>query len=61
LLAKGVTKVLRMRLIILAILTLVLLVSAGCGDEVTLVVSTGNGIIIYTTYSSNKALSGQGD
>jgi hypothetical protein len=40
-----------MRRVVLTVLALVLLVSAGCGGEVTVVVSTGDGTIVITTAS----------
>jgi hypothetical protein len=40
-----------MRWVVLTVLSLVILVSAGCGSEVTIVASTGNGTIVVTTAS----------
>jgi len=41
-----------MRWVVLTVLTLVMLVSAGCGSEVTIVASTGNSTIVVTTVSA---------
>jgi len=40
-----------MRWVVLTLLALAMLVNAGCGSEVTVVASTGNGTIVVTTGS----------
>jgi len=41
-----------LRLLGIALLTLVILSGAGCGDEGFIVISMGNGIIVFTPHSS---------
>jgi len=41
-------------LLVISVLALVILISAGCGDDGFIVISTGNGVIIFTPHSSSK-------
>jgi hypothetical protein len=43
-----------MILFVISVLALVILISAGCGDDGFIVISTGSGVSIFASHSSSK-------